>query len=62
MTMEFDREAYARGHGWTLSELDEFERTYGVSAEELETKRLQDDAAFRLLPPSERIPETWESM
>lgn len=56
---EFDREAYARNHGLTLAQLAEFEETYGVDAEELETKRLQDDAEFKSLPPWERTPDTY---
>jgi hypothetical protein len=56
---EFDRESYARSHGWTLAQLEEFETTYGVNAEELETKRLRDDAEFKALPSWERAPDTY---
>lgn len=56
-TQPFDREAWARAKGWTLAQLDEFEMTYGVTAESLETARLHKDAEFQTLAPHERMPE-----
>ena len=54
----FDRESYARSHGWTLEELDSWEQTYGVSAEEMALKRMHEREEWRVLAPWERAPET----